>query len=114
LSGLPRLNLVRAGTPTMRHAPPSLRGLSFAVLVVMPIAVAAAYYFAVAADQYVDEFRFTLNTVDPPRFDPLSLFAGNATHSPAALESQLLVPYIGSRAFVDEPGGSPDLCRLFP
>ncbi len=39
----------------------------------MPIAVAAAYYFAVAADQYVAEFRFTLNTVEPPRVDPLSL-----------------------------------------
>ena len=113
LSGLTRLGLVRAGTPAIRHARPSLRGLSFAALVVMPIAVAAAYYFAVAADQYVAEFRFTLNTVDPPRFDPLSLFAGNATRSPAALESQILVQYMSSRAIVDEIGGSLDLRRLF-
>ncbi len=113
LSGLTRLGLVRAGTPAIRHARPSLRRLSFAALVVMPIAVAAAYYFAVAADQYVAEFRFTLNTVDPPRFDPLSLFAGNATRSPAALESQILVQYMSSRAIVDEIGGSLDLRRLF-
>jgi len=41
----------------MRPVRPSLRGLSFAALVVMPIAVAAAYYFAVAADQFVAEFH---------------------------------------------------------
>src|SRR5258707_14502155 len=90
-SRLTYLSLVRGGAPAIRQARPSLRSLSFAVLVGMPIAVGAAYYFAVAADQYVAEFRFTLNTVDPPRFDPFSLLAGNATHSPAALESQILV-----------------------
>ena len=113
LTGLTRLSLVGAGTPAIRNARPSLRGLSFAALVVMPIAVAAVYYFAVAADQYVAEFRFTLNTVDPPRFDPLSLLAGNATQSPAALEAQILVQYMTSRAVVDEIGGSIDLRRLF-
>jgi capsular polysaccharide transport system permease protein len=113
LTGLPRLSLVGAATPAIRNARPSLRGLSFAALVVMPIAVAAAYYFAVAADQYVAEFRFTLNTVDPPRLDPLSLLAGNATQSPAALEAQILVQYMTSRAIVDEIGGSIDLRRLF-
>jgi capsular polysaccharide transport system permease protein len=99
--------------PVLRQARVSLRGLSFAVLVVMPIAVTAAYYFAVAADQYVAEFRFTLNTVDPPRFDPLSLLAGSATHSPAALDSQILVQYMTSRAIIDEIDGSLDLRRLF-
>lgn len=110
LTGLP---LVPAGTLAMRHARPSLRGFSFAALVLMPIAVTAAYYFAVAADQYLAEFRFTLNTVDPPRLDPLSLFAGNATHSPAAMESQILVQYMTSRAIVDEIDGALDLRRVF-
>jgi capsular polysaccharide transport system permease protein len=113
LTGLPRLSLVGAGTPAIRSARPSLRGLSFAALVVMPIAVAAAYYFAVAADQYVAEFRFTLNTADPPRLDPLSFLAANATQSPAAMEAQILVQYMTSRAIVDEIGGSIDLRRLF-
>src|SRR4029077_20379171 len=62
-TALPRLSLVRAATPPIRPPRPSLRTLSFAVLVVVPITVTAAYYFAVAADQYVAEFRFTLNTV---------------------------------------------------
>jgi capsular polysaccharide transport system permease protein len=104
---------VPAGTPALTHDRPSLRGLSFAVLVVMPIAVTAAYYFAVAADQYVAEFRFTLNTVDPPRFDPLSLLAGSASHSPAVLDSQILVQYMTSRAIVDQIDGPLDLRRLF-
>ena len=89
-------------SPTIRPPRPSLRTLSFAVLVVVPIALTAAYYFAVAADQYVAEFRFTLNTVDPPHFDPLSLLAGTATHSSAAAESQILVQYLTSRAVIDE------------
>jgi hypothetical protein len=118
LSGRPtRLNLVPAvvtgAPPVIRHARPSLRGLSFMVLVLIPIAVAGAYYFAVASDQYIAEFRFTLNTVDPPRVDPLSLLVGNAMNSPVALESQILVQYMTSRAVVDEIGASIDLRRLF-
>jgi capsular polysaccharide transport system permease protein len=113
LTGLARLALIPAATPAINQGRPSLRGLSFVVLVVLPVAVTALYYFLVAADQYVAEFRFTLNTVDPPRFDPLSLLVGNATHAPAALDSQILVQYITSRAIVDEIDGSLDLRRLF-
>src|SRR4051812_7684713 len=40
----------------------SLRMVSFIAVVLMPVAFVAAYYFAVAADQYVAEFRFTLST----------------------------------------------------
>jgi capsular polysaccharide transport system permease protein len=115
--GITRLSLVPVvvpgAPPVIQHARPSLRGLSFMVLVLMPIAVAGAYYFAVASDQYIAEFRFTLNTVDPPRVDPLSLLVGNAMNSPVALESQILVQYMTSRAVVDEIGASLDLRRLF-
>jgi capsular polysaccharide transport system permease protein len=110
---LPRLGLLRAAAPVIGHARPSLRALSFLAVVVLPITVTAAYYFAIAADQYVAEFRFTLNTVDPPRFDPLALLAGNATHSPAGVESQILVQYLASRAVVNEIGGALDLRSLF-
>lgn len=113
LSVFTRLALVPAGTPALRQARPSLRGLSFVALVLTPIAVAAAYYFAVAADQYLAEFRFTLNTVEPVRVDPLLRFAGNETCSPAAVELQILVQYITSRAIVDELDGALDLRRLF-
>ena len=95
----------------IRH--PSPLTLSFIALVLVPIAVAAVYLFVVAADQYVSEFRFSLNSIDAPRLDPLSLLAGNASHSPAALESQIVVQYITSRAILDELDGTLDLRRMF-
>ncbi len=115
LTGLTRLVPVPvpAGRQSPQHARPSLRAVSFVALVLIPIAVSAAYYFAVAADQYVAEFRFTLNTVEPPRVDPLSLLTGDATHSPAALDSQILVQYMTSRAIVDEIDAALDLRRIF-
>ena len=100
-------------TPTPAPARPSLRLLSFLALVAMPTAVAAAYYFAIAADQYVAEFRFALNTADPPRLGPLSLLAGDTARSPATLDSQILVQYMRSRAIVDRLAASVDLRRMF-
>jgi len=92
---------------------PSPLVLSFIALVLLPIIVAAVYLFAIAADQYVSEFRFSLNSIDPPRLDPLSLLAGTTSHSPAALESQIVVQYITSRAIVDGLDASLDLRRMF-
>jgi capsular polysaccharide transport system permease protein len=92
----------------------ALRLLSFILIVVLPVAVAAEYYFAIAADQYVAEFRFTLSTAETPRPDPpLSLLSGSAVLAPVALESQMLVQYIASRAIVDDISRSLDLRRLF-
>jgi capsular polysaccharide transport system permease protein len=92
---------------------PSVLALSFIALVLLPIIVAAAYLFAIAADQYVSEFRFSLNTADQPRLDPLSLLAGNTSHSPAASESQIVVQYMASRAIIDALDPTLDLRRMF-
>ncbi|HTV90828.1 MAG TPA: hypothetical protein VME41_17585 [Stellaceae bacterium] len=87
--------------------------MSFIAIVVLPVAMAADYYFAIAADQFVAEFRFTLSTVDAPRLDPVSLLSGGAVPSPATLDSQILVQYIASRAIVDDIDRTLDLRRLF-
>jgi capsular polysaccharide transport system permease protein len=92
---------------------PSPFVLSFIALVLLPIMVAAVYLFVIATDQYVSEFRFSLSSIDPPRLDPLSLLAGNASHSPAGMESQIVVQYITSRAIVDQLDVSLDLRRMF-
>ncbi len=92
---------------------PSPFVLSFIALVLLPIMVAAVYLFVIATDQYVSEFRFSLSSIDPPRLDPLSLLAGNASHSPAGMESQIAVQYITSRAIVDQLDASLDLRRMF-
>lgn len=91
----------------------SFRTFSFIALVLMPAGLAADYYFAVAANQYVAEFRFNLSTSDPPRLDTLSQMAGFSMQSPAALEAQVLVQYIKSRAIVDDLDQSLDLRHLF-
>jgi len=103
-------------SPEPEHAEggmPSPLALSFIALVLVPIMLAAVYLFTIAADQYVSEFRFSLSSIDPPRLDPLSLLAGSASHSPAALESQIVVQYITSRAIVDQLDGSLNLRQMF-
>src|SRR5438270_12212490 len=92
---------------------PSPLVLSFIAFVLVPIMVVAVYLFTIAADQYVSEFRFSLSSIDPPRLDPLSLLAGNASRAPAGLESQIVVQYIASRAMVDQLDGSLDLRHMF-
>ena len=92
---------------------PSPLALSFIAVVVVPIAFIAVYLFVIAADQYVSEFRFSLNSAEQPRVDPLSWLAGSSTHAPAASESQIIVQYITSRAIVDELDASLDLRRMF-
>jgi len=94
-------------------ARPSPRMLSFVLVVLLPVALAAAYFLGVASDQFVTEFRFTLSTVEPPRYDPLTLLSGAAGRTPATLESQILVQYIGSRAVIDQIDRSLDLRQFF-
>ena len=96
--------------------PPRLmspRALSFGALVLLPMFVAAVYYFLIAADQYVAEFRFSLRAVDPPRIDALSPFGGGAVQTPAAAEAQIVTQFIASRAIVDELDPKLDLRRMF-
>jgi capsular polysaccharide transport system permease protein len=90
-----------------------LRALSFLIVVALPVLTAAIYYLAIAANQYVTEFRMTLRTVDAPRIEPMLLLGNEVTHSTAATESQIVTQYIGSRAIVDELDPTLDLRRLF-
>ncbi|MFZ2004783.1 MAG: hypothetical protein WAV02_06835 [Stellaceae bacterium] len=91
----------------------SLRAVSFLAVVVLPVAAAAIYYFAIAADQYVAEFRMSLRMVDAPRVEPLVLFDGDAGRTTAATESQIVTQFIASRAIVDELDPKLDLRRMF-
>src|SRR5579859_2064449 len=64
----------------------SPRILSFLIVVVFPIAAGAIYYLAIAADQYVAEFRMTLRRVEAPQIAPLQLVGGDLAQSTAASE----------------------------
>jgi len=102
-----------AAAPGLPYRVLSLRALSFVVMVVLPVAAASVYYLAIAADQYVAEFRLSLRTVDAPRIEPLLLLGGGMTHSNAATEAQIVTQYIASRAIVDELDPALDLRRMF-
>ena len=86
---------------------------SFLIVVVLPVVIGAVYYLAIAADQYVAEFRMTLRRVEAPQLPSLLLFGGDGTQSIAASESQIVAQYIASRAIVDELDPTLDLRKLF-
>jgi capsular polysaccharide transport system permease protein len=91
----------------------SLGSLSFAVLVVLPMALAAAYYFLIAADQYVAEFRFAVRSAEPARTEFGGLLAPGVASAPAAADSYIVVQYIRSRAMVDDLGRTLDLRGIY-
>jgi capsular polysaccharide transport system permease protein len=99
--------------PALARPFPVWRALSFVVVVLLPVVAAAAYYLAIAADQYVAEFRMSLRSVDAPRIEPIVLLGGEGTHTTAATESQIVAQYIASRAIVDELDPKLDLRQLF-
>ncbi|HEX3536517.1 MAG TPA: hypothetical protein VHU15_07100 [Stellaceae bacterium] len=75
--------------------------------------MAALYYFAIAADQYIAEFRFSLRAAEPPRPSMAWPFDASATALGTQLESQIVVQYIGSRAIIDELDAERPLRPLF-
>jgi capsular polysaccharide transport system permease protein len=96
------------------HRPwPTLRALSFVVVVLAPVALAAFYYLAIAADQFVAEFRLSLRTADAPRIEPAPFFGSDSVHATAASESQIVAQFIASRAIVDQLDPGLDLRKLF-
>jgi capsular polysaccharide transport system permease protein len=93
-----------------RHLP--IRLLSFLLCVAAPVALAAAYYGLIAADQYVAELRFGLRSAEPVPGDALSLFAG-AAPTGTRFDSYAVVQYLESHAIVDDLDRRLDLRRIF-
>jgi len=94
-----------------RHFP--VRLLSFVVVVLVPAGLAAVYYFLIAADQYVAEFRFALRTVEPVRTEIGGILQGSVAPSPIGVDSYAVVQYLGSRDVIDDLGKSLDLREMF-
>jgi capsular polysaccharide transport system permease protein len=98
-------------------APPLRRSrfgwLSFVIVVVLPAVIAAAYYFLVAADQYVAEFRFALRSAEPERHDPALFLQESIGPSVMGLDSHVVVQYIASRAIIDDLSATLDLRQMF-
>ncbi|HEX3418792.1 MAG TPA: hypothetical protein VHT21_20650, partial [Stellaceae bacterium] len=94
-----------------RRAP--VRLVSLVVVVLVPATLAAVYYFLIAADQYVAEFRFALRTVEPARAEVGGLLQGSVAPSPVGVDSYAVVQYLSSRDVIDELGKTLDLREMF-
>jgi capsular polysaccharide transport system permease protein len=79
----------------------------------VPATLAAVYFFLIAADQYVAEFRFALRTVEPVRAEVGGLLQGSVAPSPVGVDSYAVVQYLGSRDVIDELGKTLDLREMF-
>jgi capsular polysaccharide transport system permease protein len=82
-------------------------------VVVLPVALATSYYFVVAADQYVAEFRFALRSIEPVRSDPSAMLQGSIVPSSIGIDSHAIVQYIASRDIVDDLSKTIDLREMF-
>src|SRR6266446_10498806 len=91
----------------------SLGWIWFVIVVALPVVLSGAYYYLVAADQYVAEFRFALRSAEPERHDPVLFFQESVASSPIGLDSYVVVQYLASRAIVDDLGKTLDLREMF-
>jgi capsular polysaccharide transport system permease protein len=83
------------------------------IVVAVPAVIAAAYYFFVAADQYVAEFRFALRSAEPERRDPNLFLQESLAPSPIGVDSYVVVQYLASRAIIDDLSTTIDLRQMF-
>ena len=104
--------LARQGHASGRRRFP-VRSLSLAVIVLIPVALAIVYYFFIAADQYIAEFRFALRAVEPVRAEMGGIFQGNVAPSPVSVDSYAVVQYLSSRDVIEDLGKNLDLREMF-
>ena len=104
-----RPNYVDEATSAARHWRFPFRLLSFVIVVAMPTILAGVYYFFIAADQYVAEFRFALRAVEPVRGEIAGIFQPSAAPSPVSVDSHAVVQYLGSRDIIDDLAKTLDL-----
>jgi capsular polysaccharide transport system permease protein len=90
-----------------------LGAVAFVLMVALPMALAGIYYFFIASDQYVAEFRFGLRSAEPVRSDPGLLLQAGVAPSQIGLDSYVVVQYIASRAIVDNLSRTLDLQHMF-
>ena len=108
-----RPNFADEATSAARHWRVPFRLLSFVIVVAMPTILAGVYYFFIAADQYVAEFRFALRAVEPVRGEIAGIFQPSAAPSPVSVDSHAVVQYLGSRDIIDDLAKTLDLREMF-
>jgi capsular polysaccharide transport system permease protein len=98
---------IRFDSPMVRLSNRRRRRLaSLLVVVALPVALAVAYLYGIAADQYVTEFRFSVRHEQPLRADPAqgpaAALAGPGSVLTAMTDSQIVIQYLKSRQIVGD------------
>lgn len=90
------------------------RGLiiSFVVMVVAPFLAATIYFGLIASKQFVTDFQFSLRDGDNSALGALSGLGGIAA-SQQAIDSQVLINFIPSRAMMEKLDAQLDLRRIY-
>jgi capsular polysaccharide transport system permease protein len=83
------------------------RLISLLLAVVIPTALAGAYLYRYADDQYVTEFRFSVRHEAPLRMDPAAntmaaTLGGGSTPLAVITDSQIVIQYLKSRQVIDD------------
>lgn len=92
--------------------------LSFLVVVVLPVLVATGYYFFIASNQYVSEFKFvvrdamsaSMGSKDTSMGDVMAMAGGSRANS---LESYMVTEFIKSQKAVEELQARIDIRKLY-
>ena len=91
--------------------------LSFLLMVALPVCVAAIYYFFIASNQYVSEFKFAVRDAKAAQGSPaggsiadMMTLAGSG---PNTLESYMVTEYLKSEAAVQELEQRIDVRKLY-
>jgi capsular polysaccharide transport system permease protein len=113
IAALSHPTIAALGRPASARRGLSWRAIGFLVVVILPAAAAAVYYLAIAADQYVAEFRFGLRTPAPLPARAGALWQPGPEPSPLAVDAAAIVQYIESRAIIDELDPKLNLRQMF-
>lgn len=99
-NGASRLTVMPNPAPTQRRRRHSMFVLSFVLTVLLPIAIAGWYLYAVAADQFASTVGFSVRKEDVA--SPIEIFGGIAdVASSGSSDSDILYEYIRSQEIVE-------------
>ena len=105
------------GTVPSRKRRLGVRGIGFLLISVLPTIGFAIYLWGFAADQYVSEFRFTVQHSIPVTTADRGVAGGSvgtdALMALALAESESAVGYIKSRQILDDIADKIDLSRIY-
>lgn len=87
---------------------------TFVLVVLLPLALAAVYFFQYASDRFAVEVKFAIRSpTDIATPDLLGLVSGAASSGSTQSDSYMVIDYLESRQFLDDLGTRVDLKAIY-